>query len=405
MVSFGELLRPNKRPYTLGETEDADLVGMRLYGYGPFHRERKPALQIKKRSHFVIKANDVIYNKLFAWKGTFGVVPPEFDGMYVSDKFPTYEADLTRLDLGYLRWYFRCPPLWGQARDYSKGAAALSKLTLNPSDFPKLTIPLAPLPEQRRLVERIDALAGKIEEAKGLQKETRREADAFGHSFLDQVYEDLRSVNNVSKLSDVCSSVTDGAHLTPAFTDQGVKFIFVGNVSSGRLHFNGCKYVTPEYFGTVTTSRHARRGDLLYSAVGATLGIPAVVDSDEDFCFQRHVAIIKPDRSRLDSRYLWYMLRSGTLFRKAWASITGTAQPTVPLRAIRVLPLPVPPMSEQKRIVVHLDKLQTKIETVKSHQEESWGELGTMLPAILNRAFQGELPRPTPRNFLRKFTE
>jgi type I restriction enzyme S subunit len=105
---------------------------MRLYGEGPFHRELKPAMQIAKKSHFVIKSGDVIYNKLFAWKGTFGIVSPELDGMFVSDKFPTYELDRARVDERWLRWFFRYPPLWEQARTMSTGSAALSKLTLNP---------------------------------------------------------------------------------------------------------------------------------------------------------------------------------------------------------------------------------------------------------------------------------
>src|SRR5579859_4464974 len=95
-AKFGEFLRPSLRPYNLGSDEDANLVGMRLYGAGPFHRELKPAIQIAKKSHFVIRTGDVIYNKLFAWKGTFGVVPPNLDRMFVSDKFPTYELDRTK---------------------------------------------------------------------------------------------------------------------------------------------------------------------------------------------------------------------------------------------------------------------------------------------------------------------
>ncbi|MDZ4657836.1 MAG: hypothetical protein SH868_09705 [Bythopirellula sp.] len=68
-VRFEEIVRPNRRPYELGPAEDANLVGMRLYGQGPFHRELKTATKIRKKSHFVIRENDVIYNKLFAWKG------------------------------------------------------------------------------------------------------------------------------------------------------------------------------------------------------------------------------------------------------------------------------------------------------------------------------------------------
>src|SRR5882724_5486654 len=129
-VKFGDFLRPNSRPYTLGPEEDANLVGMRLYGQGPFHREFKPAMQIAKKTHFVIKTGDVIYNKLFAWKGTFGIVSSALDGMFVSDKFPTYELDQTKVDEGFVRWYFRCPPVWEQAQAMSTGSAALSKLTL-----------------------------------------------------------------------------------------------------------------------------------------------------------------------------------------------------------------------------------------------------------------------------------
>src|SRR5580704_3498665 len=132
IVPFGDFLRPDSRPYELGSDEDANLVGMRWYGEGPFHRELKPALKIGKKSHFVIRGGDVIYNKLFAWKGSFGVVPEELDGMFVSDKFPTYQLDRSRVDERYLKWYFRYPPLWEEARKMSIGSAAISKLTLNP---------------------------------------------------------------------------------------------------------------------------------------------------------------------------------------------------------------------------------------------------------------------------------
>ncbi len=134
---FGSFLRPNSRPHTLAPDEDANLVGMRLYGSGPFHRELKPAMQIAKKSHFVIRRGDVIYNKLFAWKGTFGIVPGELDGMFVSDKFPTYELDRRQVDENWLKWYFRCPQVWEQAvlclrvlRHYQN-----SRLTLRNSCF------------------------------------------------------------------------------------------------------------------------------------------------------------------------------------------------------------------------------------------------------------------------------
>jgi type I restriction enzyme S subunit len=85
------------------------------------------------------------------------------------------------------------------------------------------------------------------------------------------------------------------------------------------------------------------------------------------------------------------MLGSRTVTEKAWASTTGSAQPTIPLRAIRELPIPVPPLAEQRQIVAELDALQAEVDALKRLQAETAAELDALLPAILDRAFKGEL--------------
>lgn len=85
------------------------------------------------------------------------------------------------------------------------------------------------------------------------------------------------------------------------------------------------------------------------------------------------------------------MLRSATVFSKAWASTTGSAQPTIPLRAIRALHIPLPPLSAQHRIVIELDALLAKADAVKALQAETAKEMDAMLPAILDKAFKGGL--------------
>jgi type I restriction enzyme S subunit len=189
----------------------------------------------------------------------------------------------------------------------------------------------------------------------------------------------------------LCLSITDGDHNTPTFAELGARFIFVGNVSSGRLHFEGCKRVSEEYFKSLSRSRTPQRGDILYSAVGATLGVPAVVDTDEPFCFQRHVAILKPDPAIVLSGYLWHMLRARTVFTKAWESTTGSAQPTIPLRAIRKLPVPVPSIDEQRKLAISLDEVQLAVSDLESSQAHTAAELDALLPSILDRAFKGEI--------------
>ena len=240
-------------------------------------------------------------------------------------------------------------------------------------------------------MERIEELTSKIEEARGLRKVAAEEAEALSKSSTEVAFRKLRDEFGTKTLCEVCQTITDGDHNTPKFSDSGTRFIFVGNVSSGHLHFGNSKRVSSDYFNGLKPQRVPRRGDILYSAVGATLGVPAIVDTDEPFCFQRHIAILKPDHQQIESRFVWYMLRSSTVFDKAWASTTGSAQPTVPLRAIRELSTPVPPLSEQRRIVTALDKLHEEVDGLNRMQAETSAELDALMPSILNKAFQGEL--------------
>jgi len=85
------------------------------------------------------------------------------------------------------------------------------------------------------------------------------------------------------------------------------------------------------------------------------------------------------------------MLNSRTVYAQTWKSTTGSAQPTIPLKGIRALPIPAAPIQEQRCIVAELDALQAEVDALKRHQAETAAELDALLPAILDRAFRGEL--------------
>ena len=86
-----------------------------------------------------------------------------------------------------------------------------------------------------------------------------------------------------------------------------------------------------------------------------------------------------------------YQSRALSVFEKAWSSTTGSAQPTIPLRAIRRLPIPLPPLADQRRTIFELDHLQEEIDKLKCLQDETATELDALLPSILSKAFQGQL--------------
>jgi type I restriction enzyme S subunit len=387
MVALGKVLTHRKEFIEIDDLRTYKRCRVQLHAQGIVLRDAVQGVEIKTKKQQVCRTGELLVAEIDAKVGGFGIVPPDLEGAVVSSHYFLFQVNDANLDSRFLAYFIRTRDFLDQVT----AQGSTNYAAIRPKDVLEYMMPLPPPEEQRRIVAKIDTLAAKIEEAKTLRREAEMKAGAFTHSHLDQLYATEQSVHGLRALGDVCASITDGAHLTPSFVDQGVKFIFVGNVSSGFLHFKGCKHVTAEYYRSVAPSRKPERGDILYSAVGATLGIPAMVDGDEDFCFQRHVAILKPDRSKIDSTYLWYMLRSGVLFQRAWSAITGTAQPTVPLKAIRTMSLPVPPLSEQRRIVARLDRLHAKIEAIKAQQTAAARELSALLPAILDQAFTGAL--------------
>jgi type I restriction enzyme S subunit len=388
-MPLGEVLARSEEWIDLEPDEHYRQVTVRLWGKGVVQRDRVTGAEIAATRRLAARANQFILSRIDARNGAFGLVPPALDGAVVSNDFPTFTINSARLLPEFLDWMSKTQSFIDLCRAASEGTT--NRVRLAEARFLQMTIPLPPLAEQRRIVARVEALAAKVEEARGLRRQAAEEARQLVQALQDEAYFALSTDFGQVALEEVCCSITDGDHQTPTFMSHGVKFIFVGNVSSGHLHFDGCKFVSREYYDSLRSHRKPAQGDILYSAVGATLGIPAIVDREAEFCFQRHVAIIKPNRAVLSSRFLWHMLRSRTLFARAWAETTGSAQPTVPLRAIKSFPIPLPPLIQQDIVASDLDIKQGRIETLNNHQAKATTELDALLPAILDRAFRGEL--------------
>ena len=95
------------------------------------------------------------------------------------------------------------------------------------------------------------------------------------------------------RLSTISQYISDGDHQPPPQTDDGIPFLVISNVSNGFLDFTSTRYVSPDYYNGITEYRKPCKGDLLFTVTGS-YGIPVLVNENKLFCFQRHIAIIRP---------------------------------------------------------------------------------------------------------------
>ncbi|UVE66902.1 restriction endonuclease subunit S [Burkholderia pyrrocinia] len=127
----------------------------------------------------------------------------------------------------------------------------------------------------------------------------------------------------------------------------------------------------------------------MYTVVGATYGRPALVHTDRPFCVQRHIAILKPV-SEIDFGYLHLLLSSPLIYEQATRSLTGTAQPTIPLRPLRNFLAPLPPLAEQHRIVAKVAALMALCDQLEAQLVSTDGDNGRLLEAVLHEALTTE---------------
>ena len=188
---------------------------------------------------------------------------------------------------------------------------------------------------------------------------------------------------------DICALITDGDHQPPPKADTGVPFLVIGDVRTGAVLLQGAsRFVSESYFEKLDWGKKPFPGDVLYTTVGS-FGIPVPVVQQQRFCFQRHIALLRPAVVDLQS-YLALALRTTLAFAQAEKGATGTAQKTVPLSVLRNLILPLPPLAEQSRIVTRVEALMRLCDAL-----EAKGQLEAAQHAQLVSTLLGTLTAST----------
>lgn len=194
----------------------------------------------------------------------------------------------------------------------------------------------------------------------------------------------------ITKLSSLCVSISDGDHQAPPKAKAGIPFLVIGNVSDGILDLaRASRFVPQKYFDSLTGIRKPKVNDILYSVTGS-YGIPILVNTEEKFCFQRHVGILRALEG-VNPKYLYYLLKHPYIYAQATACATGTAQLTVPLGGLRAFDVPIMTPEEQRLIVEKIETVLNKLNIIRSQYNNLLSRFNVLSSSILKTAFEGRL--------------
>ena len=158
------------------------------------------------------------------------------------------------------------------------------------------------------------------------------------------------------RFSSIYWQLTDGTHSTPKYTQSGIPFLSVKDMSTGRLSFANTKFISEEEHKLLSQRCHPCKGNLLLSKVGTT-GIPLIIDDDREFSIFVSLALIKFFPKFVDSSFLIALLNSPLVQMQVKEDTRGVGNKNWVLTAISNTLLAIPPLREQQRIVEKIDIL------------------------------------------------
>jgi len=366
-------------------------VGCKLYGLGVYGREIKKVHEIAAKTMYRIRENDLLINRIWAQKGSAGIVPKHLDGAVVTNDFPVVEFDLTKVFPPYIAWYVKYQDFWDECRSHSHGTSGRERL--KPKELPNITFPLPPLNEQQRVAAILDRLMERIDEARRQREAAVSEGEILLGSHSSKIFENGYPVLPMDEnICEIKGGIQKSQKRIPQ--KNPVRYITVAHVQRNFIDTSD-----PRFFEVSDEELEKWRllpGDVLVIEGNGSIeqiGRTALFRGEIPECVhQNHVIRIRPNQELVDPEYLNLYLNSPCgQMQMLERSRTTSGLYNLSVGRIKTIKIPVPLKSVQLNIVNHLNLLQARITSLKSLQSEIEQDLEALIPSLLQKAFAGEL--------------
>ena len=437
MVAIGEVADPVVRSEAPMPGVTYRQVGVRLWGEGAYERESIDGAETKYKTLSRVEAGDIIVNKIWARNGSVSVVTRSLEGCLCSGEFPLFRPRLERLDPQWFYWITKTRWFWEACDRQSRGTSGKNRL--RPQRFLEIPIPLAPIEEQRRVVEKLNRLATGLSRVNRLSSLAEREQDlllaatyravfrgerpyAVKPSGLDAwatlVAQALKYANaRRSKhnrahpdspkriegadalpdewvwttLGSVLTHLVDCVNDTPDFAphDTGFFGLKTTNVRPFRLVLNERWYMTQEDFGRWNRREAPRPGDILLTRE-APVGNACMLPTGVTACLTQRLMLLRTDPECVSPEYVLHFLNSPQFQEQVQEASRGATTPHVNVKDAPGFAIPFAPREEQDAIVRYLNRARGRLETVGHLRCRALSEARSLLASALGASFVSE---------------
>lgn len=282
---------------------------------------------------------------------------------------------------------------------------------LNKELFFGLELPFPPLKEQQRIVERIESLFVKLDEAKqkaqdALDSFETRKAAILRRAFTGELTAQWRKENGVgmeswkkTALQEVCEKIVCGKTPTGFICPTGkIPYLKVYNIVNNKISFESApQFIPKEIHEGRLKSSILKPNDIVMNIVGPPLRKIAIIPADyPEWNMNQAIVRFRP-LAPLKHRFLYYALINPETLDNVISETRGVVgQANISVAQSRNLIIPLPSINEQIEIIRILDDLLAKEQQAREAAEAVIEQIDVIKKSILARAFCGELDTNDP---------
>ena len=222
------------------------------------------------------------------------------------------------------------------------------------------------------------------------QKYTEHFADGTSKDITDEIPFEIPENWAWCNLEQICEFITDGTHQTPKYSESGYIFLSSKNVTTGKINWEEVKYISEELHNILYKRVSPKLDDILLAKNGTT-GVAAIVDKDIIFDIYVSLAILRPFKKYINSKYLLHIINSSTTKNQFNKGLKGIGVPNLHLEQIRKVIFPLPPLSEQRRIVEKIEELLALVDDLETNKTDLQSYIKQAKSKVLEMAIRGEL--------------
>lgn len=362
--------------------------------------------EIGSSKQYVLK-NDILLCKINPRINRVWIVTGHTDHSYLASS-EWIVVRTTRCNPRYLLWLFQGPYFREQMLSNVSGVGG-SLMRAQPKWVNRYMLPIPPVQEQERIVDRIESLFAKLDVAKEKAQaavdgfETRKAA-ILHSAFTGKLTTRWRVAHQigfetwkVETSKELFEYVTSGSRgWAQYYSDNGAVFLRMGNLDHGtiKLELSNVQYVKLPDKAEGQRSL-VQDNDILIS-ITADVGMIGLVKTiDFEAYINQHIALARPAKKESAEFIAWYLV-SDVGFRQLQQKQRGATKVGLGLEDIRSLKLKMPTAEEQQEIVRILDDLLAKEQKAKEAAAAVLERVDLIKKSILARAFRGELGTNDP---------